>query len=79
MQPTGMVWTTLVELHLGIIPVKFGQNPMGGFRGEVVDGRTDSRSMDDRQWAITKAHLAHFVLRWADNQLLVVDILQTFW
>ena len=35
MQPTGTVWTTLVEEHLGIIPVKFGQNPMSGFR-EVV-------------------------------------------
>jgi len=32
MQPTGTVWTTLVEEHLGIIPVKFGQNPMSGFR-----------------------------------------------
>ena len=32
MQPTGMVKTTLVE----IIPVKFGQNPMGIFREEVV-------------------------------------------
>ena len=27
MQPTGIVWTTLVEKHLGIIPVKCGQNP----------------------------------------------------
>ena len=31
-----MVWTTLVEEHLEIIPVKFGQNPMSGFRGEDV-------------------------------------------
>jgi len=36
MQPTGTVWTTLVEDHPGIIPVKFGQNPMSGFREEVV-------------------------------------------
>ena len=36
MQQTGMVWTTLVEDHQGIIPVKFGQNPMSDFRGEVV-------------------------------------------
>jgi len=36
LQPTGTVWTTLVEEHLGIIPVKFGQNPMRGFRGEDV-------------------------------------------
>jgi len=35
-QPTGTVKTTLVEDHLGIIPVKFSQNPMNGFRGEVV-------------------------------------------
>jgi len=43
----------LVEDHPGIIPVKFGQNPMCGFRGEVVE----------RNWAITKGHLEHFVLR----------------
>jgi len=36
MQTTETVWTTLVEDHLGVIPVKFGQNPMSGFRGEVV-------------------------------------------
>ena len=37
MQPTGTVWTTLVEDHsMRIIPVKFGQNPMSGFREEVV-------------------------------------------
>ena len=35
-KPTGMVWTTLVGDHPGIIPVKFGQNPMSCFRGEVV-------------------------------------------
>jgi len=27
----------LVEEHIGIIPVKFGQNPMSGFRGEDVE------------------------------------------
>jgi len=31
-QPTGTVWTTLI----GIIPVKFGQNPISGYRGDVV-------------------------------------------
>jgi len=36
MQPTETVLTTLVEDHLGIIPVKFGQNPMSGFRGKDV-------------------------------------------
>jgi len=36
MQPTGTVKTILVEDHPGIIPVKFGQNPMSGFRGEDV-------------------------------------------
>jgi len=36
MQPTGTVLTPLVEDHLGIIPVKFGQKPMSGFRGEDV-------------------------------------------
>jgi len=35
MQPAGTVWKTLVEEQLGIIPVKFGQNTMSGFR-EVV-------------------------------------------
>ena len=36
MQSTGTVWTTLVEDHPEIIPVKFGQNPMSGFREEIV-------------------------------------------
>ena len=36
MKLTGTVWTILVEDHPGIIPLKFGQNPMSGFRGEVV-------------------------------------------
>jgi len=36
MQRTGTVWTTLGKEHLGIIAVKFGQNPMSGFRGDVV-------------------------------------------
>jgi len=36
MQPTGTVWTILVEEHLGIISVKFGQNPISNLRGEVV-------------------------------------------
>jgi len=36
MQPTGTIWTILVEEHLGTIHVKFGQNPMSGFRGEDV-------------------------------------------
>ena len=35
-QPTGTFWTPLVGDHPGVIPVKFGQNPMSGFRGEVV-------------------------------------------
>jgi len=38
---------------------------------EIVDARTDARThartMDDGQWAITKAHLEHVVLRWAKN------------
>jgi len=36
MQPTGMVWTTLIGGHPGIIPVKFGQIPISGSREEVV-------------------------------------------
>ena len=36
MQSTIMFWTTLVGDHTGIIPVKFGQIPMSGFRGEDV-------------------------------------------
>jgi len=30
MQPTWTVWTTLLEDHPGIIPVKFGQIPISG-------------------------------------------------
>jgi len=36
MQPIRTIWTTLVGDHPGIIPVKFGQKPMSGFRGEDV-------------------------------------------
>jgi len=36
MQPTETVWSTLIGDQPGIIPVKFGQNPMSGFRGEDV-------------------------------------------
>ena len=36
MQPTETVWTTLVEKHIGFIPVKFGRNPISGLRGEYV-------------------------------------------
>jgi len=35
MQPTRTIWKTLVGDHPGIIPVKFGQNPMSGFREDV--------------------------------------------
>ena len=72
MQPTGTVWTTLVEDLLGIIPVKFGQIPMSGFRGEDVwvkkltedERRTTD---DDGQRPVTIAYPKHFVLMWAKN------------
>jgi len=31
----------------------------------LTQRRTHGRTMDDGQWAIIKAHLKHFVLRWA--------------
>ena len=46
-------FTTLIGDHPGIIPVKFGQNPISGFRGdvveEIVDARTHARTDDGRQ------------------------------
>jgi len=36
MQPSRTIWTTLVGDHPGLIPLKFGQNPVSGFRGEDV-------------------------------------------
>ena len=36
MQPIRTIWKTLVGDNPWIIPVKFGQNPMSGFRGEDV-------------------------------------------
>jgi len=40
---------------------------------EIVDARrqarTHAQTMDDGQWAITKAHLEHFVLRWANKMV----------
>jgi len=44
----------LVGDHPGIIPVKFGQNPMSGFRGEVKKF-TD----DDGQRPVTIAKKDH--------------------
>jgi len=59
MQPSGTVWTTLVEEHPGIIPVKFGQNPISGFRGEDVqgkkfthDGRRTNAGHNSSPWAL---------------------------
>ena len=36
----------------------------------LTAARTDAWTMDDRQWAITKAHLEHFVLRWAKKEII---------
>jgi len=36
MQPTEMVWTTLIGDHPGIIPVKFGQIPISGSREDFI-------------------------------------------
>jgi len=53
MQPTEMVWTILVEYLQGIIPVKFGQNPMSGFRERsflnklLTDAHTDAPTRDN--------------------------------
>jgi len=75
MQPTGTVWTILIGDHPGIIPVKFIHQVVSEemlFK-EIVDARTHvrthARTMDDGQWAITKAHLEHFVLRWAKKYM----------
>jgi len=48
MQPSGTVWTTLVEEHLGIIPVMFNQTPMSGFRGDVLSKKVCARRMMDK-------------------------------
>jgi len=40
---------------------------------EIVDGCTDVRT-DDGQWAITKAHLEHFVLRWAKKEIIILSL-----
>ena len=36
MQPIRTIWKILVDDYQGTIPVEFGQNPKGGFRGEDV-------------------------------------------
>jgi len=50
MQPTGTVWTTLIGDHPGIIPVKFGQNPISGFRKDVID---ISRTLKDHKSSLS--------------------------
>jgi len=74
MQPTGTVWTTLIGDHSGIIPVKFGQNPISGMLfKEIVDGRTHARTharTDGRRTPDIEGSqklTEHFVLRWAKN------------
>jgi len=58
----------LVGDHPGLIPVKYGQNPMSGLRGEDVlvkkfthDARRTTH--DNGQRPITIAHPEQFVLR----------------
>ena len=49
MQLIRTILTTLVGDHPGIIPEKFSQNPMSGFRGEdvlVKEFRHDGRRTD---------------------------------
>ena len=50
------LWALLLGDQPGIIPVKFGQNPISGFRGDVVKrncwrthGRTHARTDDGRR------------------------------
>jgi len=64
MQPIRTIWTILVGDHPGIIPVKFGQNPMSSVRGEGV---LVKKFTHDGQRPVTIAHPEHFVLRWAKN------------
>jgi len=82
MQPIRTIWTILVGDHLGNIPVEFGQIPISSSREEVVLSFpniiqwkivTPTRMMDDGQWVITKAHIEHFVLRWAKKLYHVED------
>ena len=42
-----------------------------------TDGRTDARWIDDGQWAITKAHPEHKVLRWAKKS--DIYLIWKFW
>jgi len=55
----------LVEDYQGTIPVEFCQNPMSGFRGDVLIKKVYGHrtTTDDGQRPITKAHPEHFVLR----------------
>ena len=60
MQPAGTIWTTLVGDHPGIIPVKFGQNPMSSFRGEdVLSKNVYAWQRTTEKTEFTIAHLEH--------------------
>ena len=50
----------LVGDHLGIIPVKFGQNSISGFQGDVY---VKMLIVDDRQRPFTIAHPEHCLIR----------------
>ena len=58
--PVSFLWS-LVKIQLVVLEEKLFKEIVD----ERTDGRTYGRTMDDGQWAITKAHLEHCVLRWA--------------
>ena len=68
MQPIRTIWTTLVGDHPGIIPMKFGQNPMSGFRGEDVkvkkfthdDERRTKAGHNSSPWGELKSEIKLF-------------------
>jgi len=64
----------LVEEHLGIIPVMFGQNSTSGFREEVVWMKKLTHLRTAERRTVTKAHSEHFVLRWAKNSTKKRDL-----
>jgi len=64
-QPIRTIWTNLVD-HPGIIPVKFGQNPMSSFKGQDVNMLTqEGQPTDDDEWQTKTSHNSSTWAFWA--------------
>jgi len=59
MKAPGLVVSDKESFENCILKIYF----FGCLKKLLTQGRTHARTVDDGQWAVTKAHIEHFVLR----------------